>query len=185
MSKTLDWSKIATVNFDDNRRKFNKQTTGKELFAKAYADLKKSEDLLAQRKEIEPILKKALLEHMVNHTPIKVMQPINNPTETVGGLNKSENEEEDNFYYNGGRSNEQNQSLNVKFEETMEVIPPGVELVYKAWDRQLNQWLFKGSNGQEYAIYEKPVIIFQGQAIENPGLFGLLFNTSITEVLSE
>lgn len=184
MTKTLDWSKIATVNFDDRRRKARGQLTSKELFQKCYDNLQKAQDVAEARAQAEPILRNALIEHMVSKQPIKVLQPINNPTETVGGLAKSE--EDDGFYFSGGSSSNANSeaALSAKFIEVMETIPVGTDLVYKGWDRQLGQWLFKGSNGQEYAIYDKPVIMFQGQGIENPGLFGLLYNTSLTNALN-
>jgi hypothetical protein len=65
----------------------------------------------------------------------------------------------------------------------METVPAGIDLIFKSWDKQLGQWIFKGSNGQEYAIYEKSMVGFQGQVIQNPGLFGLLYNTDIIKIV--
>lgn len=187
MAKELNWGAIATVNFDDQRRAKHGQMTSKELFAKSYETLQKSQDALARRKEIEPYLRNALLQHMVARTPITVLQPIKNPTETLGGVAKSngKEEEDDGFYYNGGKPSVASDGpINLgTFQEVMEVIPSGIDLVFKSWDKNLGQLLFKGSNGAEYAIYEKSNILFQGQSMENPGLYGLLFQTSIINCL--
>src|SRR5581483_6699144 len=174
MSKTLDWNAVARVNFDDNRRKATGSTTYKEQVAKGLETLRKSQEALKRRQEIEPILKSLLVDHMVNRRPIKVENPIQNPTETLGGLQKGE--EDDGFYHSGASPNSENLG---SFQEVMETIPAGTELVFKAWDKQMGQWIFKSNNGNEYAIYEKSVIIFNGNAIENPGLYGLLFNTHL------
>ncbi len=182
MSKKLDWSAIATVNFDEKRRKSTGMLTGKELFAKAHANLRKSQEALARRQEVEPELRKALLYHMVNRLPITVTQPINNPTETLGGISKSE---EDDGFYNSSPSAAQEAKAAARFEEVMETIPQGTQLIFKSWDRQLSQYIFKSSNGQEYAIYDKSVIIYKGSSIENPGLYGLLFNTDLIAILGE
>lgn len=185
MSKTLDWSAIATVNFDDKRRKTQGIMTGKELFAKAHAERERAEAALAQRHAVEPVLRKALLDHMVNRKPIQVLHPINNPTESIGGLAKSQDDEDDGFYQNSGPSRSQEAAMNSKFEEVMETIPAGTSLVFKSWDKQLDQWIFKSANGREYAVYTKGVIIFKGNSIENPGLYGLLFNTDIKSVIED
>lgn len=182
MTKKLDWGAIATVNFDEKRRKATGTLTGKELFAKAHDNLRKAEQALVRRQEAEPILRKALFHHMVSRLPITVCQPINNPTETLGGLSKAE--EDDGFYYNSAtRSAEA--AASAKFEEVMETIPVGTTLLFKCWDKAMGQYIFKGSNGQEYAIFEKSVIIFKGSSMENPGLYGLLFNTDLVAILGE
>lgn len=180
MSKVLDWSEIAQVNFDDKRRKAQGIMTGKELFQKAYQQLEAQEEHKKYRAHVEPILKAELINYMASRTPIKVIKPIQNPTEVISSADLGD--EDDGFYQNVAKSSH---TETPKFREVMETIPAGVELVYKAWDKQLGQWLFKGSNGREYAIYDKSVIIYQGSGIENPGLFGLLYNTNISEKLGE
>lgn len=184
MSKTLDWSAIATVNFDDNRRKAQGIMTGKELFAKAHAERERAEAALALRAHVEPLLRKALADHMINRKPIQVLYPINNPTESLGGLAKSQ-DDDDGFYQNSGSSRTQEAAASAKYEEVLETIPAGTSLVFKSWDKQLDQWIFKSANGREYAVYTKGVIIFKGNSIENPGLYGLLFNTDIKSVIED
>lgn len=178
--KPLIWDDIADVAFDSKRRKATGSMTGRELFAKAHETLRKNQEAKDQRAAVEPILRKNLLKHMVSRLPITVMVPIQNPTESIGGVSKSE--DDDGFYANTRKGQ---QSEKVSFEETMETIPAGTDLVFKAWDKQLGQWIFKGSNGQEYAIYDKSVIMYKGGAIENPGLFGLLFNSSVADILND
>lgn len=182
--KQLDWGAIANVNFDDKRRKTLGIQTGREAFAKAYENMAKAEAAMSKRAESEPILKAGLIEKMVNRQPILVMQPINNPTEAIPGLEKSNSEDDDGFY-NTSPSMSAERTANAKFEEVMEVIPRGTELVYKSWDKQMGQWIFKGSNGKEYAIYDKSVIIYKGSAIENPGFYGLLFSTNLVDLLGD
>lgn len=181
MSKKLDWGAIANVNFDDKRRKAAGLMTGKELFAKAYSDMEKAQAAVQHRQQVEPILKSELLNRIINKTPITVRQPIKNPTETLGGLNKSE--EDDDGFYHGSAKNSQEGVMNAKFEEVMETIPSGTTLIFKSWDKQLGQFIFKSDKGAEYAIYDKSVIIFKGSSIENPGLYGLLFNTDLVSIL--
>jgi hypothetical protein len=175
MSKVLDWGSIAKVNFDDQRRKAHGQTTLREAFQQAHTNLKKAEDFMERRKEVEPILKSLLLDHMVTRKPITVLQPFQNPTEALGGIAKSE---DDDGFYNSTPSSD-SKTQNSTFEEVMETVPQGVTLTFKSWEKPLGQWVFKGSNGQEYAVYDKPVITFKGQVIENPGLFGLLYHTHL------
>lgn len=182
MTKNLDWSAVANVNFDEKRRKATGMLTGKELFAKAHERMRKAEEAVARRAEIEPVLRENLFKHMVNRLPITVQQPINNPTETLGGLNKSE---EDDGFYHSSPSKSAESAASVKFEETLETIPQGTVLVFKSWDKQLGQYIFKSTKGHEYAIYDKSVIIYKGSSIENPGLFGLLFNTDLVSILGE
>lgn len=181
--KTLDWNAVADVNFDDKRRKATGSITGRELFKKAFDNMQKAQEAIARRQEVEPLLKNFLIDHMVNRKPIQVMHPITNPTEAIPGLAKSE--DDDGFYNTSPSMSSAERSANARFEETMETIPRGIELVYKSWDKQLGQWLFKGSNGKEYAIYDKSVIIYKGSAIENPGFYGLLFSTNLVDLLGD
>lgn len=175
--KVLDWSKTADVNFDDKRRKAQGLLTCKELFQKAYKQLQEQEQTEALIKAKEPILKERLLAAMLTKTPITVTKSFNNPTETIGGLSKSE--DDDGFY----QSASSKQSENAQFKITMETVPAGEELVFKSWLKTLGQFIFKGKSGREYAIYEKSDIIYNDRVIKNPGLFGLLFNTNLNENL--
>lgn len=187
MSKILDWNEIATVNFDDRRRKAQKTLTGREMFAKAYENLQKSEEALARRQVVEPLLRNALLAAMVSRVPITVTQPINNPTESLGGIQKGGFDDDDDGFYNSTPNHEANAiaQANVKFEEVMEMIPPGTQLMFKSRDPQLGQLVFRGSNGREYSIYEHSQIMFKGSQIENPGLYGLLFATNLIDQIDE
>lgn len=184
MGKQIDWNSTAKVNFDDNRRKAQGLLTGKELFAKAHERLQQAEEALAQRRATEPLLRKALFDRMVTKEPIRVLVPIKNPTETIGGITKSQDEEDDGFYMAAPKVQNE-MTAGGKFEEVMETIPAGTELTFKTWDKQLDQFIFKSATGQEYSIYTKNVIIFKESQIENPGLFGLLFNTDLISALGE
>lgn len=171
------WGKIAKLDFDDRRRRNNGQTTGKELFSKAVKQMESAEQIKEWREEIEPLMKSHLLDHMVNKKPIKVLTPIKNPTEGIAG---QKDEDDDGFY-----ASKSSTSVG-SFEEFMETIPSGSELIYKSWNKSLGQWIFQDTDsGREYAIYEQPKVMFQGRQIENPGFFGLLHNTNIRELIKE
>lgn len=178
MSKILDWDSISDTNFDEKRRKNNGQFSSfKEAMAKSYEKMEASQAQADLMKAQEPGLRQALLEAMVNRSPIRVLAPIQNPTESLNGLQKSE---EDDGFYNAIPSSSQSESIG-SFQEIMEIIPAGTTLIFKSLDKQLGQFVFKSSNGQEYSIYDKNVILFQGQQIQNPGLYGLLYNTDLSK----
>jgi hypothetical protein len=176
----FDWNKIAKVNFDDERRKKLGLKTGTQLFKEAYDRVAKAEDHKAWRAEAEPLLKAHLLDHMVNGKPIMVLAPIKNPTESLNGVD-SVDEDDDGFYSNVKKS----ETFNSKYIETIQTIPVGTQLFYKSWEKSLGQWIFKDTTGKEFAIYDKPQIMFQGRLIENPGFFGLLHNTNIRKLIEE
>ena len=178
----FDWSKIAKPNFDDERRKKHGLKTGKQLFQESYQKLEKAEEAKARREAVEPLLKSQLIDHMVNRKPIQVLSPITNPTETINGLVDASEDEDDGFY---AMNKSAATNANVSFVEVMETIPAGTQLIYKSWDKQLGQWIFKGSNGKEYAIYDQPLVMFQGSMIENPGFFGLLHQTNLKLLISK
>lgn len=181
--KTLDWSKLANVNFDDSRREKLGIMTGKQMFQKAYARMEAQEQQENLRKSIEPHLRQMLLDHMINRKPLKVLMPFQNPTETLGGI--AVDEEDDGFYANISKSADSAQrTAKATFETVMETVPNGIELVFKSLDKQLGQWLFKGSNGRDYAIYDHENIRWdKDQIIKNPGFFGLLYNTHLRQEL--
>src|SRR5690606_7964298 len=114
MSKVLDWSALYKADFDNRRRKI----TGKQALAKAYEQLRQHEAELERRQEPEPLLRKALLEAMLSRKPLKVLRPFHYPTESLGGVQKSE--DNDGFYYSAGSPGE---SSGGKYEEVMGVVP--------------------------------------------------------------
>lgn len=173
----FDWKQIANVNFDDQRRAKLGLKTGRQMFEESYQQMAKAEKASQERAQIEPLIKAQLLNAMVNRHPIQVVYPIKNPTETIGGA--SEEDDDDGFY----SINKSETSSSATFVETIETIPAGTQLLYKAWDKQMGQWIFTGSNKREYAIYDKPLIMFQNKMIENPGFFGLLHNTNLKNLI--
>jgi len=175
----IDWDGLDKSNVFDERRKRLGMKTGRQLFEEAHDRIAKAEAHAAERAQREPILKAELVKLMSSRTPIQVFNPIKNPTEGLPGQNESE--DDDGFYSNMSKS--ASGTANAKFVEMMETIPAGTELIYKSWDKTLGQWIFKGSNGKEYAIYDRSIIMFQNRSIENPGLFGLLYNTNVRNVL--
>jgi hypothetical protein len=174
----IDWNKYYKGGFDDRRRKAHGQMTSKELFQKAHERLEAQENQQDFLKKAMPILKQELIKAMTSKTPIILKANIQNATETLGGLTKSE--EDDGFY-----ASKPSQSQNIgSFQEVMETIPAGTALTFKHLNKSLDQFIFLGDNGEEYAIYTKDRILFQNQPIDNPGLYGLLFNSSLADVLS-
>lgn len=191
MTKVLNWGAIRNQNWEDGQRT-NPFTgvrvpTGKEAFAKAYEEQDRQAALALRKAEVLPILKNELIKSMLNQTPIKVMAPIQNYTEGFNGATSANSEDDDGFY-NSSPAASAEAILKARFQETIETIPRGIELIFKSWDRNLGQWIFKGSNGREYAIYDKMTIMVgdapHSRAVENPGLYGLLFQTSLADILS-
>lgn len=179
----IDWNKIAKVNFDDNRRKVTGGSTMKEKFQKGREQLQAQENRAEFMKKSLPILKNALLMAITSKTPILLKSSVNNPTETLGGISKNEEDEFPDFY--NSSPSMQNDGSNAKFEEVMETIPAGTALIFKSFDKTLDQFIFKGSNGQDYAIYTKDKVAFRGQVIENPGLFGIMYHSDLMDSLNE
>lgn len=181
MSKVLDWSKTATPSFFEQRETYRGRVQEQIKKAKVMAEEQ------ALIKAQEPSLRKALLNCMLTKAPITIMRAFQNPTETLGGL-VQKSDDDDGFYHNSGSGDDAQRTANAKFEEVMETIPTGEEIVFKCMEKTLQQWIFLGKSGREYAIYFNPDILFKGNWIKNPGLFGLLYNTDVNrkmEVLGE
>lgn len=181
--KVLDWGSIANTAFDDKRRKATGSLTGKELFAKAYAKIAQQEEAASNAKAKEPLLKQELLKALLTKSAFRVIAPFANPTEALGGIVEG-SEEDDGFYMTKSKTDEAQRTSGASFQEVMETIPT-CELTFKSWDKQLGQFIFKASNGKEYAIYDKPRVLYQGNWITNPGYYGLLYNTNFSENIRE
>lgn len=145
-----------------------KRMSMKESFAKAYADMEKNDKQLEQIHNILPILKKSLMDHMVNRKPIKVTRGFNVVMDEI-------------LKSNDGRA---------KFTQRGVPVEAGDELVFKHLDTTMNQFIFKSNvTGKEYEIYATPKIAIGDGAHQtqedNPGYYGLLLNTSIYDNLSK
>lgn len=158
----LDWNKIARVNFDERRRAAHGQKTGRQLFQNAYANLEKSKEMAKKREQIEPLLKKALLDHMVNRKPIIVLAAFQTSMEVL-----------------------QKSDWGAQYVETMHTIPAGSQLLFKGREGGLGQWIFETQDGSEITIYEKPMIMFGKSVIQNPGFYGLLYNTHLINEIGD
>ncbi len=182
-TKKLDWNSLFHgENHGKNRGKYGSY---KEMMNTREAAAATAQASAAQFKQLEPLLKKALFEHLMNRTPITVLAPI---TYFTDSLSKSEDEEtDDDKFYNTKKRNE---SLG-SFDTVPAVIPVGTELTFSRRDGTFNQWIFKGNDGKDYEIYETPVVAIPGrggasQQIQNPAFYGLLLSTSIyTGVMDE
>lgn len=178
MGKELIWSEVFEGGFEEKRRAQGFETMSEQIKKARIREAEQQQNEALLKAE-EPRLKAILLQHCVNKEPIKVFNTFVNPTETLGGVQKSlgVEEEDDGFYYKGPTA--ENPSFSAKFEEVMESIPAGTELIFKSYDKQLDKMVFKAQSGQEVEIYTKPLVFFQGKQIKNPGYYGLLYNTSI------
>ena len=155
------------------------------LMAKAWARHQAQQGAEDLRKSQEPHLKALLLKALVDHTPILVKAPIRNFTETLGGILKSqEHDEIDDAFYNSTPvhiDKTATATMNATFQEVVETIPAGTVLTFKNFEKSLGQLVFQDQNGQDYAIYKDPQVMFQGTIHQNPGFYGLLFNTNLGE----
>lgn len=160
MSKKVNWSKV------QHRSPLGKageqRNAYRDKVAKSYETYEKQQEAAERLRELEPLLKKALLEKMTSREPIKVLQPFNNLTETF-----------------------QKASMGGRFDIGSETIPAGTELVFEEYNKTLGQFFFKSQNGAEYAIYATPTVnVGVDRIIPNSGLQGLLSKTSVfTEVM--
>ena len=178
--KELDWGTVAdpVTGPAKVRLRDGGYVSFRDLVQKSMAKQEAAAEHQALMKAEEPLRKSKLLERMVNRQPIKVMGPIKNPTESIGGIQMDE--EDDGFYANVRKSGDPSErTANSSFVEVMEVIPAGTELTFHHLNKTLNQWIFKSQKGKEYAIYTSPVVVFQGKQIQNPGFWGLLYSTDL------
>lgn len=186
MAKELDWDHVFEGNFEDKRR-LQGFKPFREHLQEAHKREAQAEQDAALTKAMEPHLKAVLLEFCVSKRPILVKAAFANPTEKLGGLTKSlvegQDDEDDGFYYNGGKQAENPTSFNASFQEVMETIPAGTELIFKSYDKHLDKMVFRAKTGAEVEIYTKPLVLFQGNQIKNPGYYGLLYQTNVREAL--
>lgn len=112
----------------------------RELMAKA-------EGLRAEQEQAEAFLKKAypvmltLLEHrMKNQEPLIVMRPLRYQTSELPG------ESEDDGFYSVKKSE------NPKFQDVVKTIMPGTQLMLKAIDSVLKEFVFIDALEKEYSL---------------------------------
>ena len=164
MSKKIDWQSMykapGTRNPDGSKR-----MTMKESFAKAHAKQAEIEKQQNEVNQLMPLLKKSLLDHIVNRKPITVTRQFNIVVEKV-----------------------EKSAYGVKYVQAGEQIPAGEQLVFSHLDEMMGQFIFKSNTtGREYEIYTSPKIAWgegmSAQQIDNPGYYGLLLKTSIYDNL--
>jgi len=166
MTKKIDWANMykapGKYNPDGTER-----LTMKAKFAKSYAQQDQIEAQQERVNNMMPLLKKSLLDHLVNRKPIKVVRAFNIVVDAIAKGN-------------GGS----------KFHQTREVIPAGEELIFDHLDNMMGQMIFKSAKtGKEYEIYTAETIAMGEGAYQtgekNPGYYGLLLQTSIYENLNK
>ena len=166
MSKKIDWQSMykapGRYNPDGSKR-----MTMKESFAKAHAKQEAIQKQQENLNQLMPLLKKSLLDHIVNRKPLKVTRTFNNVVEKV-----------------------EKTMSGVRYVQGGEKVEAGQEIVFDHLDEMMGQFIFKSkTTGQEYAIYTSPKIAIgdgmRAEQINNPGYYGLLLNTSIYDNLSK
>lgn len=164
MSKKIDWN-LNPKALSGNRGKYNSYAEMMQIKQQQADALEKSKERF---KTLEPILKKSLLDHMVQRKVIKVLAPITYHTDH---LEKSEN------------------SASFGIREAL--IPAGTELIYQSMCKTMGTWLFKSIlDGKEYEIYQSQVLALPGGAsgqytVQNPAFYGLLLSTNIYKEVME
>lgn len=158
--KVLNWDKTYKTPLRGSRGKYGSY---KEMLQSVHSKEETAKKERAAFTQLEPHLRKGLLDHMLNRTPFTVLAPIHYIAEFLG---KS-----------GG------------FDTGTKVIPTGTELTYLHHDKTLGQWIFKGQDGAEYEIYTDPVVLvpdrFGPRQMMNSGFYGLLTATSIYQEVVE
>lgn len=110
--------------------------------------VQKSEVLRLEQEQAEAFLQKAfpvmltLLEYrLANQEPLMVMRPLRYQTSEIPG------EEEDDGFYNVRKS-----EAPPKYVDTVKTIMPGTQLMLKALDTSLQEFVFVDALGKEYAL---------------------------------
>ena len=163
MSKKIDWDRTYKGAIRGSRGKYGSY---QELLQKAQEQREANEQKQKAFKQLEPKLRKALLDRMIGKETITVLQPFNNVSEKL--IQKSNS---------------------AGFSTVYEQIPAGTKLIYQGWDKTMGQWIFKSQsegalNGTEVAIYDQPILILENgiagpQQTVNTGFYGLLTHTDI------
>lgn len=162
---SVDWSKTYKGALRGKRGKYNSYAEMLQEQHSKMEEIKKAND---DFKRIEPVLRKSLLDHMVNRLPIRVVRPIQYFTEEV-----------------------QKSETGANFTTGMAVIPGGTELTFLRIDKTMGQWIFKSQDGKEYEIYDTPLVMIPGGAgqpsrqVVNSGFYGLLCNTHIYQTVAQ
>lgn len=156
MSRKIDWEAMYKQPMRGKRGGY---ASRKEQLQKAFSQMREHEAAQERFKVMEPLLKKSLLDHMVSRKPIQVIRPL--------------------VYFSEDLQKSGPESLG-RFEVTRKVVEPGSTLVFQRIDKQLGQWIFKSSTGEEVEIYDSPTIqISPDHVVQNPGFWGLLTNTHL------
>jgi hypothetical protein len=175
--KLIDWDAIRVpLDFNKAKKARGEYSSYRELVAKSQEMMVKAQQAQELRKAQELELKPKLIDRLVNRTPITVMRSFQNPTETANGM---VNDEEDDGFYTVVKSS--NNGSGIRFQEVMETIPAGEVLQFKTLEKTLGQLIFKSKSGREYCIYKDPTVMFQGQTIDNPAYWGLIFNCDLNK----
>lgn len=162
--KKLDWDAFTKAP-TTTKGKYSSYQEFLAAQAEQKAGLQKSQQKL---KDLEPMLRKSLADHMLSRKPIKVINPIIYHADNVI---KSE--------------------TSASYGFTEEVIPFGTELIFSHTDKTMGTWIFKSKGeDKEYEIFNTPVITMPGNRgqnypIRNPAFYGLLFNTNIKQDLMD
>lgn len=163
---SIDWSKTYKGAMRGSRGKFGSYAEMLSAANERQEEIKKSQEAF---RKIEPLLKKSLMNHMVNRLPIRVTGQFEYFTESLA---KSES---------GVPSNQ-------GFQIVKAIIPIGTELTFSHIDKTMGQWIFKSQTGQEFEIYDSPSVQLPGgpagSTVQiNPGYYGLLTRTHIYQAL--
>jgi hypothetical protein len=168
MSKKINWDSFQVVKKASLPK--GQYSSYKEMIASKTAQSQDNSEKQLDAKQLEPLLKKSLLEHLIQRKTIKVLSPIKYHCEV---LVKGE------------------ESASYKFDQAE--IYQGTELEFVKMDKTMGTWIFKAMcpvNGcSEIEIFSSPQISLPSyggqQAVVNTGFYGLLYNTSIRGSVNE
>lgn len=162
---SIDWSKTYKGAMRGSRGKFGSYAEMLQVQHAKSEEVKKSQEAFRQ---LEPLLRKSLLDHMVHHRPITVVAPFQYITEE---LHKSE-------------------WGSASFNLVNKDVPVGTQLTFSHWDKTMGQWIFKSQSGDEIEIYDTPQVQVPGgiggtRMVPNPGFYGLLTRTNIYQTVTQ
>lgn len=141
--KKVVWTPPSSIH--NPKKQAGQYGSFKELVQKANRVREEQEQAQAYLHKAMPAMLKLLEMRLQKGEALRVMRPIRYQTSKLQSeLQKSE--------YDDGFYNNPNRSANDKFVDVVETVLPGTQLVLKALDPNLREFIFQDGGGKEYAI---------------------------------
>ena len=132
------------AKISSNNKKAGTYGSYREFLEKANKLREEQEQAQEYLQKAMPAMTKLLELRMANREALTVMRPFQYQTSEMPG----QSSEEDDGFYNVRKS----ESFNAKFVDVMKTVHPGTQLIFKALDTQMQEFIFEDGMGKEHAI---------------------------------